>query len=442
MRTHKKIKKLIRNMPIQTNASVNDAVLDELLDEFNKSKNTYSAGEKPNAWRIIMNKNVTKFATAAVIIIALALLVNLVDKSATPAYGLEQTIQASHGVRYIHTKSFWPPHEEPMEAWIEFDTTGAGRNFRIQMPEWTDPWGHDGDKIIVWKDNKAQMWLKKKNMFGIFKDNEIADMVFKSTEQFDPKTALTGLQLLKSEGKVELDIDLPEDKASPIIVTATILEKVTEEKSMTNIEREMAKLFNMWKGSGNEISKLVLLVDQATKLVTSIEFYEQRQGQDHCAYILEYYDYNQPIAAEIFVLEDEIPADAMRMDQATQDVGIAQGQLTDKEIAAEMIRQFLEALIEQDYVKAGRLWGGVPAERMEKVYGQIRFIRILSIGQAVPCSEAGESDDHYCTGIHVPCVVEIEENGKVKPWKVRCVSVRQVHGQPDRWQIISGFRGV
>jgi hypothetical protein len=247
---------------------------------------------------------------------------------------------------------------------------------------------------------------------------------------------------LKSEGKVDLDIDLPEDKASPIIVTATILEKVTEEKPTTNTEREMTKLFNMWKGSENDISKLVLLVDPATKLVTSIEFYEQRQGQDHCAYILEYYDYNQPIAAEMFVLEDEIPADVLRIDQTTQKAGLAQGQLTDKEIAAEVIRQFLEALIEQDYAKAGRLWGGVPAERMEKVYGQIRFIRIISIDKAVPCKEADVSEDHYCTGLHVPCVIEIEENGKIRQWKQKYAAVRQVHGQPDRWQIISGFRGV
>ena len=394
-------------------------------------------------WRKIMKTRITKLATAAAIILIAVLGITFLDKSTSPAYAIEQTIQASHSIRYIHTKSFWPPHEEPMEAWIEFDATGTGRNFRIQMPAWTDPWGNDGDKVIVWKDNKAHIWLKKKNFYGVMKDNEIADMVFKSTEQFDPKTTLIGLQLLESQGKVELDIELPEDKASPIIVTATILEKVTEEKSMTNTEREMTKLSNMWKGSENEISKLVLFIDQATKLVTSIEFYEQRQDQDHCAHILEYYDYNQPIAAEMFVLEDEIPADAMRVDQTTQDIGLAQEEFTDDQVGVELIRQFLQALIDQDYAKAGKMWGGVPAERMEKSYGQIRFIKIISIDQPVPCGESGRcGDDHYCTGIHVNCEVQIEENGKTSIWKPSCVAIRQVHGQPNRWQIISGFRGI
>ena len=391
---------------------------------------------------LIMKHPIYKLTAAAVILIVV-FSITFLDKAVAPAWAIEETIQASHSIRYIHTKSFWSPHEEPIEGWIEFDATGTGKNFRIHMPAWTDPWGHDGDKVIVWKNNKAHFWAKKKNIFGVTKDNEIADMVFESTEQFDPKTALIGLQLLKSQGKLDLSIDLPEDKASPIIVTATILEKATEDKPITNTEREMTTLTKMWKGSENDIFKLVLFVDQATKLVTSIEFYEQRQGQDHCAYILEYYDYNHPIAAEMFVLEDEVPADAIRIDQTTQEVGLAQRTLTKEEIGVELIRQFLQALIDQDYTKAGRLWGGVPAERMKEVYGQVRFMRIVSIDKPVPCSDAKQcGDDHFCTGLHVTCEVEIEENGKISLWKPRCVAIRQLHGQPERWQIISGFRGM
>jgi hypothetical protein len=435
--------RLAANGKALAESDLENKVLNRIVREQSSKLEVSKFSKQIQLWRIIMKSRIIKFAAVAVVIIAMALSTNLLDKSVTPAYALEQTIQASHSIRYIHVKSFWPPHEEPMEGWVEFDATGNGRNFRMHMPAWTDPWGHDGDKVIVWKDNKAHIWVKKKNIYGVVKDNEIADMIFKSIEQFDPKTALIGLQLLKSEGKVDLDIDLPEDKASPIIVTATILEKVTEDKPMTNTERGMTKLFNMWKSSENDISKLVLFVDQATKLVTSIEFYEQREGQEHCVFILEYYDYNQPIAAEMFVLEDEIPADVLRVDQTIQDVGLSQGTLTNEEIGVELIRQFLQALIDQDYAKAGKLWGGVPAERMKKAYGQIRFLRIISIDKPVPCSDAEQCDnDHFCTGLHVTCEVEIEENGRISLWKPRCVSVRQVHGQPDRWEIISGFRGI
>jgi hypothetical protein len=220
-----------------------DSLVEQVMRRIDvaEASRTYKFRNRLVVRRLIMNR-FSKLAAAAVIIIAVALAITVLDKSIAPAYALEQTIQATHSVRYIHTKSFFAPHEEPIEGWIEFDATGTGRNFRIHMPAWTDPWGHDGDKVMIWKDNKASLWAKKKNMFWIAKDNEIADMVFKTTEQFDPKMALIGLQLSKSEGKVDLDIELPEDKAGPIIVTATILEEVTEEQPMTNTERGMAKL--------------------------------------------------------------------------------------------------------------------------------------------------------------------------------------------------------
>jgi hypothetical protein len=207
---------------------------------------------------------------------------------------------------------------------------------------------------------------------------------------------------------------------------------------MTYTERELTRLLNF-----SSFSKFVLLIDQATKLVTSIEFYEQREDQKHHVCTLEYWDYNQPIAHEMFDLENEVPADAMRIDQTAQDIGLAQGDLTDEEIAVELIRQFLQALIDRDYAKAGRFFGGTPAERIQKTYRQIRFIRIISIGKSIPCiDDLEDSDDHYCFGLHVRCVVEIEENGKIEQWKPHYVAVRQIHGQPGRWEIISGFRGI
>jgi len=389
-----------------------------------------------NIWRIIMKSKMTKLAAAAVIIIAVALIINFWDKPIPTAYALEQTIQASHSVRYIHTKSFWASHEEPIESWIEFDVTGKVRNVRLHLPAWTEP--DDGDKKIVWKDNKAHLWLKKKNIYAIMKDNTIAEILFAMIESSDPKTALQNLQMLKSEDKVGLDINQPKDKTSPIIVTATIKEEAKEEQPTTEVECEIKKLFNLFKGSEKDTSKFVLFIDQATKLVTTIEFYEQRQDREECICTVEYYDYNQPIAQEIFVLEDEIPADALRIDQTIQEVGIAQGDLTDEEVAVELIRQFLEALIAKDYAKAGRLFSGTPAERMEKTYGQIRFIRIISIGEP----EEPNTTLYMPGALYVPCTIEIEENGKIIQWQPKHAYVRQVHGQPGRWEIIGGFKGI
>lgn len=327
-----------------------------------------------------------------------------------PAYALEQTIQASHSVQYLHIKSFMSSiSDEPAECWIEFDPGGQVKNIRLHKPAWMKP--DDGNTVIVWKDNKMQLWTKKKNFLVTMKDKETAAQILSMVEQINLKNAVENILKAQERGDTKVEINEPQNKANPIVITADLLKK-----------------------SDFPFQRVILFIDQATKLVNSVETYQLKNGQYVHFSTLEFYDYDMPIDPKMFVLEDEVPADAMRVDQTTQEVGLAQGQLSDKEIAAEVIRQFLEALIKQDYVKAGRLFSGTPAERMQKTYGQIRFIRIITIGEPMPRPEM--------SALYVPCTVEIEENGKINQWTPEHSYVRRVHGQPERWEIIGGFRGI
>ena len=140
--------------------------------------------------RFIMNR-FTKLAAAAVIIIAVTLSITLFDKSIPAAYALEQTIQASHSVYYLHIKAFDPSQQEPTEVWAEFDGAGQVKNVRLYMPEWTSI--YDGPKLIVWKEGKAQIWLEKKNVLGIVADETIANHILKTVEELDPKLAVNRL---------------------------------------------------------------------------------------------------------------------------------------------------------------------------------------------------------------------------------------------------------
>ena len=146
-------------------------------------------------------------------------------------------------------------------------------------------------------------------------------------------------------------------------------------------------------------------IDQATKLITSIELFRLKDGDYQKTGTIEYFDYNQPIAASVFALN--IPADAIVVDQTSQEVGLLQGNLTEKEIAVEVVRQFFEAMIAKDYAKASPLYEGIPAEKLEKeFFPKLKIVKIVSIGEPVPSILTG--------GYKVPCVLEIEENGKIK----------------------------
>lgn len=381
----------------------------KILDGQSKSKTSKPGIARPDIWRIIMQSKITKFATAAVFIAVAILSVNLLDKTATPAYAIEQTIQASHSVQYLHIKTFMVSiSDEPTECWVKFDPAGQVENMRINKPAWMDP--GDGETVMVWKDNKLQLWVKKKNFLITVKDQETATQILSMVEQLDPKHAVANILQAQEDGDTKVEIEEPENKAEPIIITATFL-----------MENNLP------------FQRVILFVDQATKLVNTIETYQLKDGEYIHFSTIGFYDYNMPIDRKMFTF-DNIPDDVMRMDQAAQEVGLAQGDLTDNEIAVEVIRQFLQASIDQDYAKAGKIWGGVPAERMEKAYGKIRFIRIISIGQPEPKPEM--------SGLYVPCTIEIEENGKISQWHPEHSYVRQVHGQPQRWEIIGGFRGI
>ena len=407
MKSLKDIQKIVTQFNVKPGPEMRSKVLDEALEIQRNRKQQSTSGTC--TWRLIMNKPITKLATVAAVLVIIVSAVTILDHTARPAYAMEQTIQASHSVQYLHIKSFMVSiSDEPIECWVEFEPSGQVKNIRINKPAWMDP--GDGETVIVWKDNKAKLWVKKKNFLVTLKDKEIAAQVLSMVEQLDPKHAVANILQAQEQGDTKVEIEEPENKADPIIITATSL-----------VENNLP------------FQRAVLFVDQATKLLNSAETYQLKDGEYIHFFTVEFYDYNIPIDSQMFTF-DNLPDDVMRMDQTTQEVGLVQGDLTNEEIAVEVIRQFLQALIAKDYAKAGRMWGGVPAERMKKAYGQIRFIRIISIGEPEPRPKM--------SALYVPCTVEIEENGKISQWHPEHSYVRQVHGQPERWEIIGGFRGI
>jgi len=135
MRPTENIKKLIRNVPVNTNTERDHEVLNDVLNTLEKSNNLQSADNQPNLWRLIMKSQITKLATAAVIIIAVVLSITILNKSATPAWAIEQTIEAIEGFRAIYGSGIKVDEngeEFEFELWARpnKDGTGSG-DFRM-----------------------------------------------------------------------------------------------------------------------------------------------------------------------------------------------------------------------------------------------------------------------------------------------------------------------
>jgi len=362
--------------------------------------------------RIIMKSPITKLAAAAVIIVAVVLSINVWNKTAPTAYALEQTVQASHSVRYLHIKDFKKGMEEPKEFWLEFDKQGGVKNIRAHMPEWESP--SDGAKVVIWQQGKARIWFKKKKSLLTIKEKRFADHMLAMVQLFDPKLAVPRFSELEKLGLARIEIEERSKETEPVTVTATYSPECKE--------------------FGLLADRTVLFVDRATKLVTSLESYSLAEnGEYELMSRTEFYDYNRQIDPTMFVLDD-LPSDVVQIDQTTQDIGLEQGELSNEKIAVKVVREFYEALIERDYMKAGRIYGGVPAKAMEERFTDLKVIRIISIGEPKPHPSPGVG------GFMVPCKLEVEKDGIRSAHEPYGPGIRPVHGHPNRWGIHGGVK--
>jgi len=112
LRRYYKTKKL----SVTTSDEMDKKVISDSLAVYEKSNNTTSADKKPNTWRIIMNSKITKYATAAVLIIAVFIGINMLD--GTPAYAIEQTVEAMRSLKSIHAfTTDWDDSQG--EVWVQ-----------------------------------------------------------------------------------------------------------------------------------------------------------------------------------------------------------------------------------------------------------------------------------------------------------------------------------
>ena len=407
MKSAENIKQLIKRLNITARPELHDRVLGNLLKTMEESVKKPSAITGPSLWRIIMKSRITRLATAAAVIIAITTgFIVSIGNGAKCAYAIEQTIEANHALRYLHIKHFKIGEDEPKEFWIKLNENEQIEIFRVDIPAWDSP--SEGPKAFVWKDNKIEGWLKKYNKRVIFKpDVPFNSELHRMVKECDSREVVDRLYQLQAEGKVEMEFDEPVSEDEPIVITATYLPE---------------------SDSPGQI--LILYIDQVTKLVMSIELHNQKDNE----YLerIEYCDYKEPIDDEVFVLS-EVPDDALVFD-TTQDIGMAQGELSDKEIVVEVVSEFFRCLIDRDYVKAGSLWPGqMNAEMLEKWMAQIKSIRIISMGEPTEQTIPNRRRKLFS----ILCTIEFGKDGSIVE-RHKVYQVGQLMGEPDRWVIESG----
>jgi hypothetical protein len=314
------------------------------------------------------------------------------------AYAIEQTIEANRRLRSIHIR-VEPSGQGLSEAWVELDDNGQLLQLRADFPQ-----TEDGPKVTVWRAEKAEVWFKAKNVVAVLREKDVLAHFPGMLQAFDPIYLMESLDRAERAGEVTIETDEP-----------------------SGAEQRIRLIETPHDGSG---WREVYWIDPRTKLLQEKERYHLEGDEYRLVSRCEYLEYNQPIDPAVFRLD--VPDDVIRVDQTTQEVGLAKGDLTDEQVSVEVVRQFFEALIADDYDKAGKLAGGVPGPKLREALARdFTYVRIVSIGTPTP------HPDPRTEFLQVPCEVEIDTHG-VKSVRQYTVNVRAVYNRPDRWAV-GGF---
>ena len=340
-------------------------------------------------WRRIMTNRWTKRTAIAASLAAVAVFAVMVTASSQKAYAISETQKATEAIKSVHVR-IEPAGAGIGEAWAIFTEHHQLLKLRMDFPD-----TEDGPKVTIWEKDNAVIWFKKKNAITTVSEKAILSRLPGFFNLVDPKPLVDSL--MQTQGKApDTKIQLPTEKETRIVITASSPQK--EE---------------------------VFFINAKTRLPEQIIVYSLKEGGRQLLTRKHYSDYD---AVDPNVFSPEFPQNAIRVDSTARDLGLEKGDLTDRQIAQKLLREFLDALVAKDYAKAGKLGGGIAAENAKDLWGQTEYVRVVRIGEPSP------DPDRRTLFVHVPCEVEVKTDGTTE---VRALSfrMRPIYGQMGRWAI-------
>jgi outer membrane lipoprotein-sorting protein len=169
----------------------------EIFKSQTTGEKVLSSSESPNIWRIIMKSKITKLTTVAAVILAVVLGVTLIDRSAAPAYAIEQTIQAMRSISSVRAYcTDWDGSEGQVLISIDPET-GQEESYYSDI----------GNLMIVATDQKTFYYHKDKNLVRIRNEHVLAAEV-RFSRLFEDLPDLIQRLNGKLDFKSEFDKDL------------------------------------------------------------------------------------------------------------------------------------------------------------------------------------------------------------------------------------------
>ena len=366
-----------------------DALKKQLLSAYPKHRLQPTA-HTVGIWRIIMKGRISKIAAAALIIIAAGIFLAVMEKATTPAYALEETLEAMQDIRTLHLFGRdWGNLE--FEMWIKL-------NPETGIPDYCYRY-HPQLKCLAISTPKLS-----------YQYNERANRVLVSSGKlFNINVAPARLfeDLLKSSQMENSNINIkiyhepaPETGKSLIVV-------ISESPNET------------WKG----------FVDPETKLPLRLYCLKKNNRLGSIFKDIDRIEYNVDLPEKIFEFEIPDGARIVDMDETMKvlsdpQYGISTEGLTEQQAAEEIVTQYWHAMINMDLTAARKLY---PSSDTNKA------------GDSVPIEHVENGKLYIQPGCGIgkviPCIIRYED-GSLKEWKL-IIKQRNIDNLPSC--VIAGF---
>lgn len=340
-----------------------------------------------------MRSPLTKLAAAAAVLAALGIgFVGILQNGDQAAYAFEQTVEAMQGKRSFHIQTYFQQRRKD-EFWAEFDEAGNLLRFRQE-----EDGGPKGPMITLWEGSIMNRYYPSCGVHEMqLMENTGGGL--EGLEEFDPETIVQEIHALVEDGKAIMEVQAPPRYADRMTLRVT-------------------------RTDGKPL-KRTLLVDPETKFVVRVDDYWIQDDGRTIHHGIEVLEYNQTMDPRLF--EPNFPEGTLLMDQVTQEVGMARGDMPPEVFAVEIVHAALTAWAAGDYARASTLCGGAPAELLTERLKDMQPVGPISIGKPEPIHSMSSD-------FRVPCQYEVEHEGQLEVVSPT-LGVFAVSGHPGRWHI-------
>ena len=373
MRPAEDIKKLLKKSDVTVSSATDEKILGGALGHLEELKQTQSAVPRLNTWRIIMKNRINKLTTAAAVILIAVLGITILDKSATPAWAIEETIELLaryNGIQFKGILLDEDGKEVAFRAWARAnEDQTASNHLRIES---------ETGAIQVVSGNQRFQY-------------DPATATVKITEGYGPAISpWPGPDFFESLQKMVLDWDEnygkdPATNRDRVFVTCSHPAAAEPRSWWFEIDVESKLLVSM-KQWDNMSRKGTPRFN-----VTSLTFFEDLPDN--------LFEFEIPEGAEI------VPALTERNDKLQDpNSGMLLGDMTKEQASREIARRYWQAVIESNWQTVAILYPISTAQEWEDKYIGSKFEEIVEI-----------KEPYQAQGVTiVPCRIRFEGNATRK----------------------------